>query len=173
MTAKSAPPATVDKPALPAEVSQALAILADPETPLVDQAPLFAVLYRLQLAINRGIRAPKEALALAMATAGLDRIGPVRLVYKAKEVDYVCNGPGNWIDAGVQETLAGLAADPETSAFVREIPHHYEIDPKAIAGGMHDGDAAARQLWRQMNQHGWRVEVHPRAELEIDEVRLA
>jgi hypothetical protein len=157
--------------AIDGSVAQAIAIVTSPSAPLTDRAPLYALLYRLQLEINRALRGPQVELALAMQTAQLDRIGPVQIDYRASKVEYLCNAPGAWDDADIQNALAGLAADPETADYVRLIPRHYEIDPKALAGAMHEGVTAARQLYREINRGGWRVERHGKPGLKVDEIK--
>ena len=163
----------------PPVLTEALDAVQNPDTPIEDRAALYGFLYELQRRINRalGIRqrgatAQSEITAHLIATDTAE-LGPLFIKWEAFDVEYPCNRAENWTDATVQEGMAALRDNPETRDFVREIPAHLEIDVAALGQAVHDGSLAARGLFNELKDKGWRTEGGKRAALRVREARRA
>jgi hypothetical protein len=152
-------------------VDATLATLTDPALPIEDRAAAAAVLHALQLHVNRALRPVKNELIAYMEGNGIRKLGPLSVTSSAIDPTYVCNEPGNWEDYGTQEALAALRADPDYSDYIRVIPAHLEIDTAKLGADVHAGVSAARALYDQLREHGWRREAGRRLSLKVDEAR--
>jgi hypothetical protein len=150
-------------------IQEALRRLQDPETPRDDKLALYAVFHQFQLRVNRVLRAEKDGLIAAMEREGLREIGPVFIKASAIDVKWPCNDEGNWADANVQEAMETYAKiGPE---YFRHVPDHWEVRTAELGQGIAEGDPVAKQLHRQMKEHGWRTEEGRRLSLAVKEVR--
>lgn len=157
-------------------VSRAMTAVADRSLSIEDRAALYAVLRSLRLQLDRVLRPVGREIQEAMARAGAERWGPLRLTWKPIDPRYDCNLPDNWGDDGVQEQLAAWAADsrytaPDGTPWVRHIPSHYEVDTAALGAAMAAGDPAARELYRLIRDKGYRTEAGRAATITVDEPR--
>ena len=161
----------------PQVLADAMEAVQDTSLPIEDRAGLYAVLYTIQKRINRalGIRqkgaTAQNELLMAIAQGGLKELGPLYLAWEAFDVKYPCNAAENWTDDGVQEALEAIRRDPATSEYVRVIPAHLEIDVPALGEAVHAGSAAARALYDELREKGWRTEGGRRASLKVREVK--
>lgn len=157
-------------------VDDALAAVNDTSLPIEDRAGIYALLRSLRLQIDRAIRPTGPEIQAAMAAAGAERWGPIRLTWKSIDPRYVCNDPDNWQDDSVQEALGVWNADrrfrgPDGEPWVREIPRHFEVDTKALGAAMAAGDPNARTLYGLIREYGFRTEEGRAATLTVDEPR--
>lgn len=132
-----------------------------------DRAAAYAVLYALQLAVNRRLREPKMALVEHLIRSGQEALGPLALATVAVDVAWPCNDPGNWSDITVQDAMAELAGRPDTADYIRHIPAHLEIDTAALGADVAAGIPGARALHRELKQRGWRTEQSRRHTLRV------
>lgn len=165
---------TLTVPTTPVE--DAIAAVGDSSLPIEQRAGPYAVLRAIRLRIDRALRPVGQEIQRAMTEAGEDRWGPIRLTWRAVDPRYVCNDPGNWGDAGVQDDLALWAAEsrytaPDGTPWVIRIPDHYEIDTRALGAALAAGDPAARELYRLLNEKRYRTEEARAATLTVDEVK--
>lgn len=156
----------------PQVIADAMDGVSNPEFPVEDRAGMYAVLYNIQLRINRALReAKKQGLAEEIVRDYPDGVGPVYIKWDAYDVAYPCNSAENWEDAGVQDAMEAIKANPETSDYIRAIPAHLEIDPLALGEAVHMGSAVARALYQEIRDKGWRTEGGRRASLKVREPR--
>lgn len=132
-----------------------------------DRAAAYAVLYALQLAINRRLRTPKAELTQHLIRTGTKALGPLSLVEVAVDVAWPCNDPGNWTDVGIQDAMGDLAGRPDMADYVRHIPAHYEIDTARLGEDVAMGVPAAHRLHREMKSRSWRTEASRRKSLRV------
>jgi hypothetical protein len=151
-------------------INDAMAGLTDSEQSLDNRVAFYGLLHQVQLRINRVLRqAKKNGLVEEIVRDHPDGIGPVTVAWEAFDVEWPCNDPDNWTDAGVQEQMAVISLLlPE---YVRHIPDHYEINTAALGEAVHLGDPAARQLHTECKDRGWRTEGGRRAALKVREVK--
>ena len=116
-----------------------LAILSAPGVPPADRALAYAVLHQVQLRINRRLRPVRDELVEHMVRENMRSMGLVTLRSTSIDPAWPANEPDNWTDAMVQDALTALAADPTTSAYVRRIPAHLEIDQVRPGRRLHGG----------------------------------
>lgn len=161
----------------PQVIADALEAVQNPEYAIEDRAAIYGFLFELQRRINRalGIRqkghtAQSEITAHLVAT-GTEELGPLYVKWEAYDVAYPCNSAENWTDATVQDGMADIRDNPETSAYIRSIPAHLEIDVAALGQAVHDGSLAARALFNELKDKGWRTEGGKRAALKVREPR--
>lgn len=157
-------------------IPDALTVVTDTSRPIEDRAPAYAVLRRIRLQIDRAIRPVGQEIQAAMAAVDAKEWGPIRLAWKAIDPKYVCNDPDNWTDAGVQETLrewatSGRYAAPDGTPWINSIPGHYEVATAALGAAMAMGDPAARELYRLLNDKGYRKEQGRAATITVAEPR--
>jgi len=162
-------------------IHDALDLLAARETPFENRAALYAVLYALQLKINRALRSAKSDLAYRMYIDHLTQAGQLRLKHVARKVVWPVNEELNWTSDEIQEALRGLRNDPLTRPFVRFIPAHLEINTVALAAALHGELASpdaegrgpealqesARRLYREMNARRWRRELEGEETIQV------
>ena len=144
-----------------------LKVIADRRLPMDDRAGAYALLHQVQLRINRGLRAVRDEVLIHMTRSDLRELGPLSIKASAVGVAWPVNEPGNWVDLGIQDALAELAADRRTSQYVRRIPAHFELDTAALGAGVAEGNPDARRLHAQVKRSGWRVEEARRLSLEV------
>lgn len=153
------------------QVDATLRTMTDPTVPVEDVAAAYSVLYALQIAVNRQLRTVKDRLIVHMEQEGIRKLGPLSVTSSAIDPTYTCNEPGNWEDTTTQEALETLRADPDYNDYVRVIPAHLEIDTAKLGADVHAGVSAARALYDQLREHGWRREAGRRLSLKVDEAR--
>lgn len=144
-------------------------LLADPEAPLEDKAASYAVVQQLRLRADRALKSSRDDIIVGMERAGLKSIGPVSVRSSAVDPRYVCNEPGNWVDYGVQAAMTELMGDRATRPYVRQVPGHMEIDVDLLTADMQMGVQAALDLYRALNDKGWRKEEARRLSLAVRE----
>jgi hypothetical protein len=152
-----------------AAIDSALAALSDRSLSIDDRAAAYGVLHQVQLRMNRALRAVKDELITHLVSNDLRELGPLSVKYTAFDVEWPCNDEENWADLNVQEameTYAKIAPD-----YFRHVPEHWEVRTAELGQGIAEGDPVAKQLHRQMKEHGWRVEGGRRASLAVKEVR--
>lgn len=159
-------------PDLPSDwdrMDAALDILADRELTIEDRTAAYAVVHQVQLRLNRALKAVRDEIVVYMVQEDLKALGPVSLKSVAFDVAWPCNDPGNWADDGVQDQMrAYQKVAPE---FIREVPHHYEIDTAALGAKVAMGDPVARQLHRDLKDLNWRTEGGRRVTLQVKEAK--
>lgn len=161
---------------MPQVIADALSAVADPSLPLEDRAGIYAVLRSIRLKIDRAIRPVGPEIQQAMAEAGAESWGPIKLSWKPVDARYVCNDPDNWGDDSVQDVLGVWNADtryrtPEGEPWVREIPRHFEVDTKALGAALAANDPAARELYGLIREYRFRTEEGRAATLTVAEPR--
>jgi hypothetical protein len=159
--------ATVNTP----RIGQLVDELANPEARLEDRAAAYAVLQQVRLRIDRALKANRDDIVIGMERQGLKALGPVTIKSSAVDPSYPCNAPENHEDATVQDALADLYAEKATRPYVRQIPHHLEIAVDVLAADVQMGVQAAIDLYRQLNEKGWRREEARRLSLAVREPR--
>jgi hypothetical protein len=162
----------------PQIIADAMAALRDPETPIQDRAAIYGVLAVMVREMNKAmgtyIRSgptAKSELIAHLTAQGLEELGPLYIKWEAFDVAYPCNAAENWTDSGVQDAMAAMRGNPETSDYIRAIPAHLEIDVMALGQAVHDGSATARALFAELKDKGWRTEAGRRAALKVREPR--
>lgn len=155
---------------LPAVITDALAIVQDPDASLDDRGAMWALLHQIQLRVNRALKASRDDVILGMERAGLKALGPLTIKSTAVDPSYPCNAPENHEDAGVQDAMAELRANPATRAYVKAVPAHLEIDVLTLAHDVQMGVQSAIDLYRMLNEKRWRVEQARRLSLAVREV---
>ena len=132
------------------DITTALAAVTDSSLTVEQQADAYAHLRQLRREIDRilksrPVRDLEHRLAIVMDEAGTREYGMVRMTLKSIDPKWPVNTPENWVDYGVQDDLKALSDEYE--AFIRHVPEHYEVVPKALADAMRAGDPAALRLW--------------------------
>lgn len=132
------------------ELGAAHVALMDSSLTIAEQAEAYARLRQLRREIDRilksrPVRDLEHRLAIVMDEAGTREYGMVRMTLKSIDPKWPVNMPDNWGDYGVQDDLKALSDEYE--AFIRHVPEHYEVIPKALADAMRAGDPAALRLW--------------------------
>lgn len=162
-------------------VKQALAIVSDTSQPIAQRAHVYAGLRLLRLQIDRAIREPGRELQALLAQLAAEQgdhvqYGPLRLKWSAVDVEWPVNAPGNWEDEGVQQLLAeweaaiNVATDSAgLDPIIVDVPHHREVDTRALGAAVHAGLPAARALHRELTERRLRTESHRRASIELVE----
>lgn len=161
----------------PQVIADAMEAVANPEYAVEDRAAIYAFLYELQRRINRalGIR-QRGATAQSEITAhlianGIEELGPVFVKWEAFDVAYPCNAAENWTDETVQAGMEAIRSNPETRDYIRAVPAHLEIDVAVLGQAIQDGSLAARALFTELKDKGWRTEGGKRAALKVREPR--
>lgn len=152
-------------------LTDALAAVQDPSVPIEDRAALYEPLYRLQLKVNRALRAAKDDLIVHMEREGLRAMGALSVKSTAIDVRWPCNDPENFGDYGLQDAMAALAKTAPD--YVRHVPDHFEIDTAALGAGVAAGDPVARELHAECKRRGWRTEEGRRLSLAVREAKKA
>lgn len=155
--------------ATPEVVEQAIEAVTDPTLPIEARGAMYAGLRRLRLRIDRVLRPVTQELEMAMVAAGAETWGPLQLRWRAVDVRYPVNDPGNWADATVQELLEGWHADAGSRPFIREVPRHFEVDTAALGEALHAGDPGARALYADLKRLRLRTEEGRSASLSVRE----
>ena len=134
------------------DITTALATVSDTSLSVEQQADAYARLRQLRREIDRilksrPVRDLEHRLAIVMDEAGTREYGMVRMTLKSIDPKWPVNMPENWVDYGVQDDLKALRDEPDYEPFIRHVPEHYEVIPKALADAMRAGDPAALRLW--------------------------
>lgn len=169
---------TISKPdGTPTIISDAITTLNDPATPMEDKAAIWSVLYAIKRRIDAGLgtyvrKGPsvKAELTEHLVRNG-EALGPLYLTWEAFDVTYPCNQADNWTDYTVQAGMSAIRDNPETRDFVRAVPEHFEIDVAALGQAVHDGSLAARALFNELKDKGWRTEGGRRPALKVREAK--
>lgn len=140
----------------------ALAAVGNNALAIEQQRDAYAALRQLRRELDRILKSPRvrdleHRLAILMDEAGVREYGAVRMTLKSIDPRWPVNDPGNWDDAMVQDDLAALAEDQGFEPFIRKVPAHYEIVPKALADSMRAGDPAALRLWSLCKERKYRT----------------
>lgn len=168
---------TVIRDGAPQVIADAMDVVQNPEASIEDRAAVYGYLFELQRRINRalGIRqkgaTAQSEIVAHIAASGIEELGPLFIKWEAIDVRYPCNEADNWTDSGVQDAMAVIRANPETSDYIRAIPAHLEVDVLALGQAVHDGSAVARALFAELKDKGWRTEAGRRAALKVREPR--
>ena len=152
-------------------IGDVLDILADDSASLEDWAAAYAVAQQLRLRLDRSLKSRRDDLIVGMERGGMKSLGPLSIRSSAVDPQYPCNGPENWDDADIQDTLEELSFDPNTRPYVRIIPAHREIAVDVLAQDVQLGVQAAQLLYRELNRKGWRTEAARRLSLAVREPR--
>lgn len=151
----------------PQVLADAIEAVNDRSLDYNDRGAIYGVLHALQLRINRALRPAKQDLIAYMQSHDVTRLGPLSVSSTAVDPHYVCNDPGNWGDASVQDTLAAWRSETRFAPYIRAIPEHLEVDTLALAKGFADNDPAAGELKRACDAEGFRVEQGRRLSLKV------
>lgn len=149
----------------------ALGILTDNQASPDDRAAAYAFLWSAQIAVNRALRTAKDDLIVHMERNGLKSMGPLSVKSTAVDPSYPCNAPENHEDATVQDAMTALLGDPSTRPYIRHVPAHLEIAVDVLAHDVQMGVQSAIDLYRQLNEKGWRREEARRLSLAVREVK--
>lgn len=152
-------------------IGDVLDILSDDSASLDDWAAAYAVAQQVRLRLDRALKSRRDDLIVGMERAGRKALGPLSIKSAAVDPRYPANDRDNWDDAGVQDGLLALAADPATRPYVREVPYHREIAVDVLAADVQLGVQAAIDLYRELNKRGWRTEEARRLSLAVREVK--
>jgi hypothetical protein len=152
-------------------VDDALTILADSDAPLDDRAAVYAVLQQFRLRLDRALKASRDDLLIGMERQGLKSLGPLSIKSTAVDPTYPANDRENWQDLTVQDAMKQLRQDEATRPYIRAVPAHFEIDVPTLAADVQMGVQAAIDLYRQLNEKGWRVEEGRRLSIAVREPR--
>lgn len=106
---------------------------------------------------------------MAMVQADAQEWGPLKLTWRSIDVRWPVNDPGNHADATVQELLEGWQADAHYRPFIREIPHHLEVDTAALGEAIQMGDPWARELWEELKTRRLRTDEGKAPSLSVKE----
>jgi hypothetical protein len=156
-------------------ISEAMDLVQADDLPIEDRAALYAFLYEVQRRINRSLgirqkgRTAQHELIEHMTRSGVDGLGPLYLAWEAFDVKYPCNAADQWTDENIQSAMRAIREDPTTRDFIREVPHHLEIDVLALGQAVHDGSARARALYDELRARKWRTEGGRRPALRVRE----
>ena len=168
---------TIRKTEIADRIGDVLDVLADPKAPPEEKAAAYAIGYAIQREMNRrlGIRqkgaTPQHELTEHMVRNDIKAIGPLYLAWEAFDVKYPVNGSDNWTDAGVQDDLGAIRADPATREYIREVPAHLEVDVPALGEAVHAGSAAAKALYDYLKAKRYRIEGGKRPVLKVREAK--
>lgn len=155
--------------ATPDTIDQAVEVVSDPSVPIAQRGLVYAGLRQLRLRIDRVLRPVTQEIEMAMVAANAREWGPLRLTWRSVDVRWPVNDPGNHEDLTVQELLEEWRADPGYRPFVKEIPHHLEIDTAALGEAVHMGDPGAVALWEELNRRRLRTDEGKAASLSVRE----
>lgn len=147
--------------------------LANPDARLEDRAAAYAVLQQVRLRVDRALKANRDDIIVGMERAGVRELGPVSVKSTAVDPSYPCNAPENHEDAMVQDAMTSLLGDPATRPYIRRVPAHLEIAVDVLAHDVQMGVQAAIDLYRTLNERGWRREEARRLSLAVREPRRA
>ena len=144
------------------DTTTALAAVNNTSLTTEQQADAYASLRQLRRELDRILKSPRvrdleHRLAILMDEAGVREYGAIRMTLKSIDPRWTVNDPGNWVDAMVQDDLAALAEEQQYEPFIRKVPAHYEIVPKALADAMRSGDPAAQRLWNMCKERRYRT----------------
>lgn len=142
----------------PDALDLAIEAMEDRSLDMRDRGVLYAGLRRLKLHLDRHLRPITQEIERAMIEADAKTWGPLQLSWRAIDVAYPANDPGNWGDATVQDQLAAWRKNAWARPFIREIPAHLEVDTAALGRAMHEGDPGAIDLWNGLNDAGLRTQ---------------
>lgn len=159
--------------AVPIEsVEGAMEVVADTSLTLEERAVPYVLLRDLRKKIDRVIKPVGREILEAMARAQVNEWGPL-YIGKGKPIEprYVCNDEGNWLDDGVRDQLLTWREMGAFRPFIKRIPDHLEVDKGALGKAYADGDPAARDFYRLLNERKYRVEVGRTPELKVREGR--
>jgi hypothetical protein len=148
-------------------VGDVLDILADDTASLEEWGAAFAIGQQIRLRMDRALKARRDDIIVRMERDGLKALGPLTVKSTAVDPTYPCNERDNWEDATIQDALEALLTDEQTRPYVRRIPHHLEIDVAALAADVQLGVQQAIDLYRQLNEKGWRREEARRLSLAV------
>jgi hypothetical protein len=154
-----------------AEVGDVLDILADDHSSLEDWAAAYAVGQQYRVRFDRALKARRDDIIVGMERQGLKSLGPLTVKSSAVDPSYPCNERDNWEDAGVQDAMNLLRHEPATRPYIRVVPAHFEIDVPTLAADVQLGVQAAIDLYRTLNEKGWRREEARRLSLAVREPR--
>lgn len=157
--------------ATPQTLDAALSLLANPDVQLDDRAAAYAVLQQIRLRVDRALKASRDDIIVGMERQGLRSLGPLSVKSSAVDPSYPCNDRDNWEDAGVQDAMNLLRHEAATRPYIRVVPSHFEIDVPALAADVQLGVQAAIDLYRTLNERGWRREEARRLSLAVREPR--
>lgn len=155
----------------PAYLGELTDALSNPEETLDNRAAAYAVLQQVRLRIDRALKANRDDLIVGMERQGLKSLGPLSVKSSAVDPSYPCNERDNWEDSGVQDAMNLLRHEPATRPYIRVVPAHFEIDVPALAADVQLGVQAAIDLYRSLNEKGWRREEARRLSLAVREPR--
>lgn len=145
--------------------------LANPGARLEDRAAAYAVLQQVRIRVDRALKANRDDIIVGMERAGLRDLGPVSVKSTAVDPTYPANDRDNWDDATVQDAMAAMLGNPDTRAYIRQVPSHLEIAVDVLAHDIRMGVQAAIDLFRELNRRGWRREEARRLSLAVREPR--
>jgi hypothetical protein len=150
-------------------IERAVEVVGNRLVTIEDRGAAYALLYAIQLRINRALRKAKDDLIVHLESNGLKAMGPLSIKATAIDVAWPVNSEGNWGDAGTQEELeAYRKVAPD---FIRHVPEHYEIRTAELGAAVHAGDPVARQLHTIAKERGWRTEEGRRLSLAVSEAK--
>jgi hypothetical protein len=152
-------------------VGDVLDILADDNAALEDWIAAFAVGQQIRLKVDRALKARRDDIIIAMERSGTKALGPLSIKSTAVDPSYPVNSPENHEDATVQDALAALRQRRDTRPYVRAVPQHLEIAVDVLAADVQMGVQAAIDLYRALNDKGWRREEARRLSLAVREPR--
>lgn len=159
----------------PPAIAEAMALVQSDDMPIEDRAALYGFLYELQRRINRSLgirqkgRTAQHELTEYLDRTGMQDLGPLYLGWQAFDVAYPANHRENWTDETIQSAMRAMRDDPTTRDFIREVPHHLEVDPVALGQAVHDGSSRAIEIFRELKDRKWRTEGGKRAVLKVRE----
>jgi hypothetical protein len=155
--------------AAPQTLDTALSLLGNPAAELDDRAAAYAVLQQVRLRVDRALKANRDDLIVGMERQGLKALGPLSIKSTAVDPSYPCNAAENHEDATIQDAMNLLRHNEATRPYIRVVPAHFEIDVPALASDVQLGVQAAIDLYRQLNEKGWRREEARRLSLAVRE----
>lgn len=146
----------------------------DESVPLEQRAPWYGYLRKLKLETERVLKPVTRELTRVMAAQG-DRVtwGNLRLGWRAQDVKYPVNDPGNWADDEVQQLLEEWRVRlnklrPGDEPIIVHVPEHLEVVPKSLAAAMHEGAGDARRFYNELKARRLRTEEARAATIEVD-----
>jgi hypothetical protein len=152
-------------------VGDVLDILADDSASLEDWIAAFAVGQQVRLKVDRALKARRDDIIVAMERAGQKQLGPLSIKSTAVDPSYPCNSPENHEDATTQDAMQELFKDDVLHHYIRVVPAHMEIAVDVLAADVQMGVQAAIDLYRELNEKGWRKEEARRLSLAVREPR--
>lgn len=151
-------------------IDTALEALTDTRLTIEDRGGAYAVLYAVQIRINRALRKVKDELIVYMKSNDLKALGPLTIKSTPFDVEWPCNAEDNWTDATTQDTFRDVLL-PIAPEYIRQVPAHYEIRTKELGAAVHLGDPLALQIHRELKARGWRTEAGKRLSIEVKEAK--